>query len=407
MGVSVKMSEFTGTVSTHLGGGFGDEVHNVDKDFRRDVLGYNTNDTTFEVWAFTPIKDLYERRFSEAVEKYNQSQIEKHHSERQIEDYYEKVLEIERKGDERKAETGKKNYQHTQYELIVGIGNVENMPDVNESKEVYKEFAEWFQSSFPQFDINFISWQADEDGAPEIQIGFVPWATGYKRGPAVQNSISNSLKQMGYSSGEGKDFTDDCRFKLQELCEARGWNIIHPQAGTNTKHVPTNIYKKQKEVDRKMTEVEDERAKLIVEKSEFETEKTEFKEKVVKHYQKEFNEKLKQERADLARERSEFRERVRKEVKSEMSVERENLSSERVSLSEDKKALEDAKRTIQEQQRALDALVAGSIENYAKIKRPEWIREYNEYRANYQKTVKGAVVDGRSVLSNGDKDLTI
>ena len=116
---------------------------------------------------------------------------------------------------------------------------------------------------------------------------------------------------------------------------------------------------------------------------------------------------MKQERADLAREKSELRERVRKEVKSEMSVERENLSSERVSLSEDKKALEDAKRTIQEQQRALDALVAGSIENYAKIKRPEWIREYNEYRANYQKTVKGAVVDGRSVLSNGDKDLTI
>lgn len=371
------MSNFTGTIKTHFGGGVGDEVHNVDKDFRRDVLGYNTDDTTFEVWEFTSIRDLYEKRFGDAVEKYNQSQIDRCHSERQIEDYYEKILNEEIEGEKRKAETGSKNFRHTQYEMIVGVGNKKNHPSPDETKIIYQEFVEWFKNRHPQFDINFISWQADEDGAPEVQMGFVPFATDCTRGPEVQNSLARCLKQMGYSSGKASEMTDECRNKLQELCEARGWEIIHPQAGTNTKSVPTAVYKKMKDAENEIEEYATKSAKLEQEKKEYQAKA---EKDANETYKKKYSDAFKKANADL---RKQFSEQVKKEVDARMNVERQNLASDEEKLKKDRDILAQQEKALGDKIEALNDLQTylgkRGLERYVQDHRPDVVEDYEKF----------------------------
>lgn len=337
----------------------------------------------------TAERTYYEMAFKKALEKQN----EKHRKARN----YKRVKTMD---------DWYTNSRTCPDETLYYLGSKDEKPV---PKSVYKaimfEQINWEQKTFPNIKILDMGLHCHEPGADHVHTRRVFFAHDEEGNKIL--SQEKALEEMGievtshYPDDDPRSkkpryanrkitYTDAVRAHLVEACAKYGIEVFTEPREPSESGMDREQYiehKAHKKAD-KIVENANEKAKQIEADAE-----------------RRMKDRERQMRADLNEERNQLREQVRNEVRAEMNVEREILASERVSLSEDKKALEDAKRTIQEQQRALDALIAGSIENYAKIKRPEWIKEYNEYKANYQKNVQGKVVDARSE-SSINRDLT-
>ncbi|MBQ2678908.1 MAG: plasmid recombination protein [Firmicutes bacterium] len=180
------------------------------------------------------IKNVYHELFDEALERYNAKQTR---NDRKIENYYEKIS------------TSKQ--EKTFHELILQIGDKENMNSESENGEIAKiildEYYHSFQERNPQLRVFSAHLHMDE-ATPHLHIDFVPFTTVSKRGLDTRVSLKQALSAQGFKGGtrgdtEWNQWVSSEKIVLSRIMERYG--IEWEQKGTHEKHLSVLDYKKQ------------------------------------------------------------------------------------------------------------------------------------------------------------------
>jgi hypothetical protein len=177
------------------------------------------------------LKELYEREFSEPLQKYNDKQKR---NDRKIDSYYDHI------------KNGKKTA--LQQEIIVQVGD-------KDDTEIDSEFLEkWFEN-FQERNPNLKVYNAvihNDEATPHLHVNFVPVASGYKRGLEKQVSFDRAIKQQDETLDKQRPF-EDWRDKevavLEELLLERGHE--RKLVGTND-FKDVNEYKEKMDLEREL-----------------------------------------------------------------------------------------------------------------------------------------------------------
>lgn len=181
-----------------------------------------------------PIKKIYHELFDEALKRYNEKQTR---ADRRIENYYEKIRNSKQ--------------EKPFYELILQIGDKENMSAESESgilaREVLNEYYRGFQERNPQLKVFSAHLHMDE-ATPHLHIDFVPFTTGSKRGLETRVSLKQALAAQGFKGGtrgdtEWNQWVSAEKSALAFVMERHGIEWEHK--GTHEKHLSVLDYKKQ------------------------------------------------------------------------------------------------------------------------------------------------------------------
>ena len=211
----------------------------------------------FEVWLDEDPKVAYERLFGEAVRAYNAKQKRE---DRQITDYYKQICEDSKK--------------KPVYELIIGIygKKVDGTPicSKNDGRRILRAFTEDWERRNPNLKLCGLYYHCDESvGVNGSQVGhvhisYIPYGSGFCRGPSVQSSLSRSLEQQGFQS-QGMNNTAQMQWEAREnqflatLCTHAGFEVVRGKG--SKEHLDTATYKKVKELqelkERQMTLAQD------------------------------------------------------------------------------------------------------------------------------------------------------
>lgn len=187
------------------------------------------------------IKSVYHELFDDALKKYNAKQKR---NDRKITDYYDKIY------------NGRQEKPF--HEIIVQIGNCDNMGAETYDGEIAKEILDRYYNGFQERNPNLRVFSAHlhlDEATPHLHIDFVPYTTGSKRGLETRVSLKQALAKQGFIS-KGREETEwnlwvqsekEC---LAAIMERNG--IEWEQKDTHEKHLSVLDYKKQerqKEVD--------------------------------------------------------------------------------------------------------------------------------------------------------------
>jgi hypothetical protein len=180
------------------------------------------------------IRRVYHILFDEALERYNAKQKR---SDRQIDDYYEKI----RQGKQEKPF----------HEVIFQIGNKDDMnvrsTEGQLAKEILTEFMEEFQSRNPNLYVFSAHLHMDEE-TPHIHIDFVPFIRNSKRGLDTRVSLKGALAEQGFHGGTrgATEWNQWIESEKQELAKIMEWyGIKWKQLGTHNKHLSVLDFEKQ------------------------------------------------------------------------------------------------------------------------------------------------------------------
>ena len=186
----------------------------------------------------TDIKAVYHELFDEALLRYNEKQKR---ADRRIENYYEKIC------------SGKQEKPF--HELILQIGNREDMASVTENgelaRQVLNEYYQGFQARNPNLRVFSAHLHMDE-ATPHLHIDFVPFTTDSKRGLDTRVSLKQALAEMGFR-GEGKSdnewnqWVQSEKEKLAEIMLSHG--IEWEQKDTHREHLSVLDYKKEQRLE--------------------------------------------------------------------------------------------------------------------------------------------------------------
>ena len=180
------------------------------------------------------IQTVYHQLFDEALKRYNEKQAR---SDRRIPNYYEKI----RSG----------NQEKPFHEIILQIGNKENMSATGEYAElartVLDEYYRGFQERNPNLQVFSAHLHMDE-ATPHLHIDFVPFTTGSKRGLDTRVSLKQALAAQGFKGGtrgatEWSQWVQSEKEQLAAVMER--YDIQWEQKGTHEKHLSVLDYKKQ------------------------------------------------------------------------------------------------------------------------------------------------------------------
>lgn len=187
------------------------------------------------------IKSVYHELFDDALKKYNAKQKR---NDRKITDYYGKIC------------NGKQ--ENPFHEIIVQIGNCDNMGAKTYDGEIAKEILDRYYNGFQERNPNLRVFSAHlhmDEATPHLHIDFVPYTTGSKRGLDIRVSLKQALAKQGFVS-KGREETEwNLWVQSEKEClalEMERYNIEWEQKGTHEKHLSVLDYKKQerqKEVD--------------------------------------------------------------------------------------------------------------------------------------------------------------
>lgn len=215
------MSEFS--LSFHE-----DTLFNIDHDNRkhlsRNVIPERVGDNiVYE--GNIPIEQFYDETFQKSYEEFLQKQIKSGHGSR-FKDapgkYYDYVVDTQIKKDaeykealargvHKKDLNGKNSHAKVAKQIIVQIGNTDDVTNENltaeEQNEIksqmvlaLKKYMETFQRENPNFRIVNAVIHVDEIGeTPHLHLTYVPVAE-QKRGQAIANNQEGALKAMGFTS---------------------------------------------------------------------------------------------------------------------------------------------------------------------------------------------------------------
>ena len=194
------------------------------------------------------IKDVYHELFDEALQKYNAKQTR---NDRKINDYYDKIANSKQ--------------EKPFHELILQIGDRDNMSAESENGELAKQILDEYFSGFqvrnPQLKVFSAHLHMDE-ATPHLHIDFVPFTTGSKRGLETRVSLKQALSSQGFKGGsrgdtEWSQWVQSEKEQLAAVMERHG--VEWEQKGTHEKHLSVLDYKKQereKEVELLSTQIE-------------------------------------------------------------------------------------------------------------------------------------------------------
>lgn len=200
------------------------------------------------------IKKVYHDLFDEALERYNDKQTR---ADRKIENYYEKIRNSKQ--------------EKPFHELILQIGDKENMSAESENGELARQILDEYYSGFQERNPNLKVFSAHlhmDEATPHLHIDFVPFTTGSKRGLDTRVSLKQALGAQGFKGGtrgdtEWNQWVSAEKSALAFVMERHGIEWEHK--GTHEKHLSVLDYKKQ-EREKELDALED---KLAEKKDEF------------------------------------------------------------------------------------------------------------------------------------------
>ena len=202
------------------------------------------------------IRKVYRELFSEALERYNAKQTR---ADRRISDYYEKIRNSKQ--------------EKPFHELILQIGDKENMNAESENGELAKRILDEYYREFQSRNPNLYVFSAHlhmDEATPHLHIDFVPFTTGSKRGLDTRVSLKQALAAQGFKGGsrsetEWNQWVQSEKKQLAAVMERYG--IKWERKGTHEKHLSVLDYKKQERAE----EIEQLESKIIDKQTEFET----------------------------------------------------------------------------------------------------------------------------------------
>ena len=348
------------TISTHNGSAVARE-HNIRNPKVVSKEAHIKPNGKFEIWHDEKPRDAYNRLFGQALEEYNNKQKR---SDRKIRDYYNHICNDKMK--------------HPVYEMIIAVGSRDNTVDEETGYSVLRAFYNGWKQRNPNLELIGAYYHADEDGVPHIHIDYVPVATGYVNGMTTQSALVKALGQQGFHK-EGKA-TAQIKWEkrenttLEKLCNSFGIDVEHPLI-EGRKHIETERYKFQAQVQADIQEMEQKR-----QKAQHQTDLAEEQERIAKQkvqeeqdnldWQREQLENLNLEIEKLTRERDKRQKQVDKLEKRLKNVKGEVLTAEQAKDTEIKNTLGVA---ILPYKKAIDLkTTAERVEKADEIIREEW-----------------------------------
>ena len=348
------------TISTHNGSAVARE-HNIRNPKVVSKEAHIKPNGKFEIWHDEKPRDAYKRIFGQALEEYNNKQKR---SDRKIKDYYNHICNDKMK--------------HPVYEMIIAVGNRDNTVDEETGYSVLRAFYDGWKSRNPNLELIGAYYHADEDGVPHVHIDYIPVATGYVNGMTIQSALVKALGQQGFHK-EGKA-TAQIKWEkrenttLEKLCNSFGIDVEHPLI-EGRKHIETERYKFQAQVQADIQEMEQKR-----QKAQHQTDLAEEQERIAKQkvqeeqdnldWQREQLENLNLEIEKLTRERDKRQKQVDKLEKRLKNVKGEVLTAEQAKDTEIKNTLGVA---ILPYKKAIDLkTTAERVEKADEIIREEW-----------------------------------
>lgn len=180
------------------------------------------------------IKKVYHELFDEALERYNYKQTR---ADRKIENYYEKIRNSKQ--------------EKPFHELILQIGDKENMSAESENGELARQILDEYYSGFQERNPNLKVFSAHlhmDEATPHLHIDFVPFTIGSKRGLDTRVSLKQALAAQGFKGGtrgdtEWNQWVSAEKSALEFVMERHGIEWEHK--GTHEKHLSVLDYKKQ------------------------------------------------------------------------------------------------------------------------------------------------------------------
>ena len=233
------------TISTH-NGSVANREHNIrnpratDKQEHIDKSLKGQN----EILHDEKPREAYRRIFGEALADYNAKQSR---PERQIRDYF--------------AHVSKDAKKHPVYEMIVQIGDRNDTGiDAPVERECLKEFYAGWKERNPNLECIGAYLHADEaEGTLHMHIDYVPVATGYKKGMAVQNGLVKALEQQGFEKDGAKTAQIQWEARenaaLEAICERHGIEVVHPMV-EKREHLDTEVYKAKAALEEAQADIE-------------------------------------------------------------------------------------------------------------------------------------------------------
>ena len=220
------------TISAEVGKGSAN--HNSRK-FRAENVDGSRTDRNID-YCNERIQTVYHQLFDEALKRYNEKQTR---SDRRIPNYYEKI----RSG----------NQEKPFHEIILQIGNKEDMSATGEYAELAQTVLDEYYQSFQERNPNLRVFSAHlhmDEATPHIHIDFVPFTTGSKRGLDTRVSLKQALAAQGFKGGtrgatEWAQWVQSEKEQLAAVMER--YDIQWKQKGTHEKHLSVLDYKKQRE----------------------------------------------------------------------------------------------------------------------------------------------------------------
>lgn len=185
-------------------------------------------------FCHTDIKKVYHELFDKALERYNAKQ---NRNDRKIDNYYEKIRQSKQ--------------EKLFHEVILQIGNKDDMNAKSEegelSKEILIDFMQAFQKRNPNLYVFSAHLHMDEE-TPHIHVDFVPFIRNSKRGLDTRVSLKGALGEQGFKGGTkgATEWNQWIEAEKQELSKVMGrYGIQWKQLGTHNKHLSVLEFEKQ------------------------------------------------------------------------------------------------------------------------------------------------------------------
>lgn len=191
------------------------------------------------------LRKMYQEEFGSALKKYNQSQISRGHSERQIRDYYDKIRNSKQ--------------ENLTYSFVYQIGELDLISKGSEEEQrcidALRDIGIGFEERNPSFRVAQSVIHCDEKGIAHLHLIFIPVSEGNKRGLETKNSFVGALRDMGYKGQENYKLWRNAEAEAcEKIMMSHGIEKIQSRNHENLVH-DMEIYKQMKADEERITKI--------------------------------------------------------------------------------------------------------------------------------------------------------
>lgn len=237
------------TLSLHNGSAVCQKHNNRDKDTIAKEEHIN-KDGEHITLRHEEIRKALKKLFSKALDDYNKKVATKNPDRiKTIQEYINSIFANMNKT---------KQATKPAYELILQIGDKDNVPGSETCKMIFEEYLNEFEHANKTLKVVGAYIHNDEQGGIHMHLDYIPCAA-CERGMALQPSLSKALEQLNYKNVNHKDtaqmqFQKAERQRLTEICNSYGIEIEAAKGGK--KHLETELFKLEQDKNRLKQEVE-------------------------------------------------------------------------------------------------------------------------------------------------------